>query len=73
MIFSVTPTVNGLSDYNGQYLILKNVFNMIKTRSTSRTRLLCKDSISDFQSSQKKKRGVICINLMMCKIHLTHF
>ena len=74
MIFSATPIVNGLSDHNGQYLILQNFFNMIKTRrSTSRTMLLCKDSISDFKSSQKMKKGVICINLMMCKIHLTHF
>jgi len=72
MIFSVTAIVNGLSDHNGQYLILQNFFNMIKTRrSTSRTMLLCKDSISDL-SSQKMKKGVICINLL-CKIHLTHF
>jgi hypothetical protein len=47
--FSVISIVNVLSHDNGQYLILKNVFTMIKTRSsTSRTRLLCKDSISGF-------------------------
>jgi hypothetical protein len=47
--FSVIPIVNGLSDHSGQYLILKNVFTMIKSRSsTSRTRLLCKDSIPNF-------------------------
>ena len=36
--FSVISTVNVLSHGNGQYLILKNVFTVIKTRSlTSRS------------------------------------
>jgi hypothetical protein len=41
--FSAISTVNVLSHGNGQHLILKNVFTMIKTRSsTSRTRYYVK-------------------------------
>ena len=73
-VFSVISIVTVLSHGNGQYLILKNVFAMSKTRSsTRRTRLLCKDSISDFLELLKMKFGVICMNLIICKIHLTHF
>jgi hypothetical protein len=49
--FSFIPIINGLSDYNGQYSILKNVFTMIK----SRTRLLCKDSIPNILELLKNK------------------
>jgi hypothetical protein len=46
--FSLISRVNVLSHGSGQYLILKNVFTIIRTRSsTSRTRLLCRDSTSD--------------------------
>ena len=45
----MVPIFNVLSYHNGQYLILKNVFIMIKTRSLSNiTRLLCKDFSLDF-------------------------
>ena len=68
------PIFNGLSYDNGQYLILKNVFTMIKTRILSNmTRLLCRDSSSDFLELLKNETWVIYMYLMLCQIHLIHF
>jgi hypothetical protein len=60
--FSGIPIVNGVPDHSGQYLILKNVFTMINTRSsTSRTRLLCNDSIPNFLELLKNETwGNLC-------------
>jgi hypothetical protein len=47
--FEVSPLINGLSDHDAQYLILRNVFVINKgSKSTSRIRLITKDSLTNF-------------------------
>jgi 5'-3' exonuclease len=68
------PIFNGLSYHNGQYLILKNVFTVIKTRRLSnRTRLSCKDSSSDFLELLKNETWYNLYVLDVVQIHLIHF
>jgi hypothetical protein len=54
--FAVSPIVNGLSDHDIQYIILKNVFFLDKGRGfLGKIRLICNDSISNFREWLKKE------------------
>jgi len=54
--FQISPSINGLSDHNTQYLILTNVFTKDRGVSTAyRTCLITKDSISTFLGTLSNK------------------
>jgi hypothetical protein len=57
--FFVSPIVNGLSDHDAQYLILKKVFSQNKSSGFPRkTRLMCLNSVSNFQEILKNETWV---------------
>jgi hypothetical protein len=50
----LSPIINGLSDHDAQYLILKKVFSRNKSSGFPRkTRLICRNSVSNFQEILK--------------------
>jgi len=61
---TVSPIVNGLCDHSAQYLILKDVFNLDKTKGFQcTTRLICQGSISYFRDLLSSETWV---NICQC-------
>jgi hypothetical protein len=50
----VSPVINGLPDYEAQYLVLSDVFNHHKNKQQSfRTKIISKEAITEFQNLLK--------------------
>jgi hypothetical protein len=53
---TVSPIINGLSDHDTQYLILKTVLSRNKSSGfPSKTRVICRNSVSSFQELLKNE------------------
>jgi hypothetical protein len=49
--YYVSPIINGLSDHEAQYLVLRDVFHLHKNKKLSfRTRIISKEATTEFQN-----------------------